>query len=237
MKVVMVFFVVVVFFFFFFFGGEKIASVENPGQWKVSSFTSRSEKSFLCLSYWQEFWDFWFLPFQFIQHNFFPIVFPSRIVTQSFTNSLMNFVCPIMTRKIDWMLNISSNYNLSPVEGMQWRPIHGGIILLTWDFCGELSALPAPGWSACKWCRPQTLLGCKAVCTVLQCKCFRPKAVQRSRWSTSWSGCQWSHSQWCGCQCCIVWLLRKQPNTRPSATSVRTSPLWVSGQCWLKSGG
>ncbi len=69
-----------------------------------------------------------------------------------------------------------------------------------------------------------SLIGCSCLLSVL-------------RWPIRWSwsrgslliGWGWSRSRWSGFRFCTEWRQQKRPNTRPSAISVKSSPLWASG--------
>ncbi|KAI5645887.1 EF-hand domain-containing protein [Phthorimaea operculella] len=47
------------------------------------------------------------------------------------------------------------------------------------------------------------------------------------------SGCRRSRSPWCGCPCCTASPPLSPRDTRPSATSARTTPSWASGETSL----
>lgn len=59
--------------------------------------------------------------------------------------------------------------------------------------------------------------------------CFRQITSPRLKQPCSWTGWDWNHNPWCGCPCCIGWLLQKLPNTKRSVTSARSAPLLDSG--------
>lgn len=68
--------------------------------------------------------------------------------------------------------------------------------------------------------------------TLTSCCVFLPRPTTNPSWRlpSSWTGCGWSLSPWCGYPSCTAWRPPRPLSTRPSATSARSVPSSASGR-------